>query len=29
VPPPESLQGLHFNDALLAHIAVADTARVR
>ena len=29
VPPPESLQGLHFNDALLAHIAVADAARPR
>lgn len=29
VPPPASLQGLHFNDALLAHIAVADTARSR
>jgi len=27
VPPPASLQNLHFNDALLAHIAMADTAR--
>ena len=27
VPPPASLQSLHFNDALLAHISVADAAR--
>lgn len=27
VPPPESLRGLHFNDALLPHIAAADAGR--
>lgn len=26
VPPPESLRGLHFNDALLPHIAAADAS---
>lgn len=26
VPPPEQLKGLHFNDALLAHIRAAETA---